>query len=148
MGSEMYTEPSRELDALIAEKIFSWTWVTFIGKTYIVSPWYREQISPAAFSMGWSDGKLRSDATPGEVQLDCHSLSDISQISPLRPFSTDIAAAWKVVEKLNAEGWEIELSPYCNVVSWVGGAEQGVSIPHTICLVALKAVGVENVQVA
>ena len=65
----------------------------------------------------------------------------------LPAYSTDIAAAWTVVERLGdkfnfigkcADGW--------NAVLFYDGNSHGEiapSAPHAICLAALKAVGVE-----
>jgi hypothetical protein len=79
-------------------------------------------------------------------------------------FSTDIAAAWQVVEKMGADGWNVSLyvhrgehggcgcsitCPYgpCEkhgnaVETWHGVEDvRGATVPLAICLAALKAVG-------
>lgn len=65
-------------------------------------------------------------------------------------YSTDIAAAWEVVEKLDLlalyslEGCEGEwtVRKYYNNDEWDEWDDtDGVSAPHAICLAALKAVG-------
>lgn len=69
-----------------------------------------------------------------------------------KPYSTDIAAAWEVVEKMAsvANEWTFEFR-YTNVAVRVTDNNlNGISVlevqdtaPHAICLAALKAVGVE-----
>lgn len=70
--------------------------------------------------------------------------------SALPSFSTDIAAAWEVVERLR--GMEPELSWNDEARCWIVGFWKGPSAPSTIhgssdsapnaiCLAALKAVG-------
>lgn len=81
-------------------------------------------------------------------------------IRPLRSYSTDIAAAWEVVERMGItvlpikdkswfamvgvrEGWEnpAEFIQYLqNADFLVGGAAVEKSAPLTICLAAIKAV--------
>lgn len=65
-------------------------------------------------------------------------------------YSTSIAAAWEVVEKLKHLEPEIEWSDehQCWHMTLWKGANQGMmpgsaSAPHAICRAALKAVGVE-----
>jgi hypothetical protein len=80
--------------------------------------------------------------------------------SAVPPYSTDIAAAWQVVEKLALQNIRIELmptmagyavdfikydptqefTPWTEISNSYVEAEQA---PHAICLAALKAVGVE-----
>lgn len=65
------------------------------------------------------------------------------------PYSTSIAAAWEVVEKLHQLGLVVEVSMdngtgrYCEVWSIDTDrhrVETETTIPHVICLAALKAV--------
>lgn len=72
--------------------------------------------------------------------------------------STNIAAAWEVVEKLRNQHMELELSvvpkgapAYPEDSQWLAGFHDdgptnqmwGATAPHAICLAALAAVGVE-----
>ena len=66
------------------------------------------------------------------------------------PYSTDIAAAWPVVEKLERDGFNIELiftasngwSVTIDKGNIFGGSSgQESTVQHLICLAALKAVG-------
>ena len=63
------------------------------------------------------------------------------------PYSTDIAAAWEVVEKLLELGWHVDIEDgWCVIV--YGGRdgkadsemEVGETAPEAICLAALEAV--------
>lgn len=73
-------------------------------------------------------------------------------------YSTDIAAAWEVVEKLFQSGFDLYLEtfkddedkPQCRVsFQAIDNQDKGSgpiyadTAPHAICLAALKAVGVE-----
>lgn len=70
------------------------------------------------------------------------------------PYSTDIAAAWEVVEKMGGEVGSPGDGPYQRKDKWAafipcpgkdngGKWGYGDTAPHAICLAALKAVGVE-----
>ena len=110
--------PGRELDAVIAEKIMELEVV-------------RNKKG------GWSIGEANywyTNDEPGGV------LSN-----PLPEYSTDIAAAWEVVEKLQKLNplhirsditgrWFVSCGPFNASAS---------TAAHAICLAALKAVGVE-----
>lgn len=64
-------------------------------------------------------------------------------------YSTDIAAAWKVIEELSRKGWHIGLSTATGTGWYVTLksdeariVEFSESAPHAICLAARKAMGV------
>lgn len=71
----------------------------------------------------------------------------------IKPYSTDIAAAWEVVEKLIQQEIYFEFrSDYAYSVSGYDGHNamrmsncdaSGESFPHAICLAALKAIAPE-----
>lgn len=73
-------------------------------------------------------------------------------VHQLKPYSTDIAAAWEVVEKMGVLTWHIWKTLDDRFYAQFGKdqdefhlkhtAEAG-SAPHAICLAALKAVGHE-----
>lgn len=136
MGAVM--APGRELDALVAEKVMGWQWANEgVRGQYRLHP--PDSTSPT--------GAYPVDVGPGE------------EWSP----STDIAAAWEVVEKLRAMNSTLELySPGALVndemgihaVEWQatfksweepwgphGPSVEAQTAPHAICLAALKAVG-------
>lgn len=133
--------PGRELDALIAEKVMGFKDVHFkVCST---------------FGLDTSDWHMTPDARyPYAIARGC--------TLQVPHYSTDIAAAWEVVEKLptieitNCKGNSLLFDARANekdkwVVAVRVSAEadysnpkfiysQAVSAPHAICLAALKAV--------
>lgn len=120
----------RELDVLIAEKVMGWTWYkTGRGARMLCEPHH---------------GQLADGSEP---------IANLATFSvPL--YSSDIAAAWSIVEKMQELGWTfaIELfedngnySAYFkntqNRDRYVGNAD---TAPLAICLAALKALGGEH----
>lgn len=122
----------RELDALIAEKVMGWENVHKHGSRLVGIPPTQPGI-PVCLAGG-----------------------------EIPPYSTDIAAAWEVVEKLqkdnpfwktsNYEGWmNFNLGPTTgnDGFGWYANfgdsntIAYGKTAPHAICLAALKALGVE-----
>lgn len=114
-------KPGRELDALIAEKVMGL---------------YKEPLSKRP---GY--GLLYSNRNP--LTGECMA------IGTLKFYSTDIAAAWEVVENFLSQGKDFTLdsgpnrdtgivfhSVRINDVNYTYSA----SAPHAICLAALKAV--------
>ena len=71
----------------------------------------------------------------------------IAALVPVIHFSTRIEDAWRVVERLAADGWDIEIGYDAVDCSWVAsfmkGEKWGVSTvkvgPHAISLAALAA---------
>jgi len=105
----MNMKPGRELDALIAEKVFG-------------------------LEVEWKEGFGSKEVFP------------VSRLTAIPEYSTDIAAAWLVVEKLKGRepsiayegekyGWEVSLTINHEIF-----CIYGKSAPHAICLAALKAV--------
>ncbi len=131
-------KPSRELDALIAERVMG----------HVVSK-----------DLAWQVTYNQADALV-ETTVD-HTLR-----RALQPYSTDISAAWSVVEKLKAimkpYDFHIEITS-CSEhpeewqvgVEWFTEDEEYTKVrhgmfyslsdsaAHSICLAALKVVGVE-----
>ena len=116
--------PGRELDLLIAQKIFGY-------------------------------GKEIRAAGPTFVELPANIHRDKPVISPdgdlefLKKYSTDISAAWEVVEKMETYIFTLYQFPkkqYMAVFKYFNDdfeiSEMGESAPHAICLAALKAKGV------
>lgn len=118
-------KPSRDLDALIAEKVMGWT-NEYLPDIYGIyrSVWY----SPN--------------------RDDCFK----KYVGP--KWSTDIHAAWRIVEKLDKRFCLIKEDPNSNerpYKAWFQkDAEEGYSVSygesaaHVICLAALKAIGIEK----
>ena len=114
-------KPGRELDALVAEKVMGYCfWVSDDGIYKI------------------------SVGVPG---LDC--AVQLFEESDLPLFSTDIAAAFEVVEKLEEEGIFLRLSNVTGHGKWRCCIGHGYLTPFVetasmaICLAALKAKGIE-----
>lgn len=115
----------REQDALVAEKVMGWTLEL---RKYVwedPSEFYRSDHAD------FHDGR-------------CIPITEASGY--LRPYTTDISAAWEVVEKMGgygrslfewSEGWIFELVT-SDGESVVG---QAYTAPLAICIAALKAVG-------
>ena len=125
----------RELDAIIAEKVMGWHLVPVKELCAVLMP-------PEITGVIWDDDLIMKYQVP--------------------PYSTDIAAAWQVVEKIadtqthfHAQfvlqrelfGWGCGFRK----LNWSGAVNESVSpfiihehcqtAPHAICLAALKAVG-------
>jgi len=61
-------------------------------------------------------------------------------------YSTDIAAAWEVVDCMATQNWNWMLQPGYATFAKAddpGGSAFGCSVQHAICLAALKAKGVD-----
>ncbi|HYE72631.1 MAG TPA: hypothetical protein VEF04_04835 [Blastocatellia bacterium] len=125
----------KDIDALIAEKVFGRVWD-----------------EKRCRICGWP----LDDGTG--IDLRCLPSNCSMRPAPLRradqyePYSTDIAAAWLVVEKFDdfnldlihhGNGWTFKI--YKDATLYESDAENA---PMAICLAALKSVGVEIEQVA
>lgn len=120
--------PGRKLDALVAEKVM---------KCKIEKP-------------------LSYAPLCGCLDLN-HSIRDPGRLPLIKNYSTDIAAAWEVVEKLTSKiepHFQLGLcdvyteSPKWHAELYLDRPRKRVfakadTAPHAICLAALKAVGVE-----
>ena len=110
-------KPGRELDALVAEKVMGWKreeYWTAIGKGETT----------------WHTGLMGPDG--------------LREVNNYPDYSTDIAAAWDIIDK--ADWWSIE-SEYSSgvlaVIALNGGfswAAKGETAQHAICLAALMEV--------
>ena len=120
--------PGRELDALVAEHV--------MGIKVIRSPKFKDPC----------------------IAEKRHLRNLPWVMCSVEPYSTDIAAAWEVVEKFeyrtivfrhDVKLWGVELS-----LEWADPRDEhyphndpfygdGLTAPHAICLAALKAVGYE-----
>ncbi len=112
----MGKKPGKELDALIAEKVMG-----LAVEKFMINP---------PKPTGWVKLKLDTNSKSFE----------------LPKYSTDISAAWEVVEKFvplsldHTDGnWRCGIAKEGEV--YHAGAE---SAPHAICIAALKAVGYED----
>jgi hypothetical protein len=138
--------PGCELDELIAEKIMGWT-------RYDQHPSSRIQIDPelTRVSMQYFDQyDYLVDRRPWWVPLGSRLIDATTEIPN---YSTDISAAWELVEKLRRDHKAIVIHSAsgsldahsiwsCEVIYGDHVIEQfGKTAPHAICLAALKAVG-------
>lgn len=124
-------KPGRELDALVAEKVMGWA---------------------PNYPGGWPH------PPKDEPNRKRHMAADGTTVIPA--YSTDIAAAWEVVEKVGPlfgqRSFHLRWAPVMKdddtpwLASWfdinvdhdTGAAHgRGGTAPHAICLAALKAVG-------
>lgn len=126
-------KPGRELDALIAEKVFGWSWSK--EKHRVADP------------EGWS---VRNLLIPPNCDwiLSTYDLEPgMNSVNiPVPSYSTDIAAAWKVVEKLREKDMDLQLHSfrtcvraYFDDLEW-SEYEEANTAAHAICLAVLKAV--------
>jgi hypothetical protein len=104
--------PSRELDALIAEKVMGLA--VFNGMIFRYIQDYKE----------------------GDVAT--------AESCPIPKYSTDIAAAWEVVDKLGGD-FVLHRKTAWECVFFLGRdkyfQDRSETAPHAICLAALKTVG-------
>ena len=145
-------KPGRALDALVAEKIFGWVWIRSLA--HYPPPRGRE----------WQRELCPGDKVPKPSEagdwLPAHGdepANETTQIweGSIPRYSTDIAAAWQVLEHLKTLGDYPEevlmLSWNPRSDWWVHSERYPRSIevnaetaPLAICLAALAAVGVET----
>jgi hypothetical protein len=85
-------DAGREMDAVIAEKVFAWRWIAHAWKD---NPTYRF-IAPPTVEIG-DRYSLASGLEP--------LYADWDRVAKLPKYSTDIADAWQIVEKLRLIGW-------------------------------------------
>jgi hypothetical protein len=119
----------RELDALVAERVLGWKLIDRI-------------------EMGWGEGPDVWDCTNGKDADECYSPTR-QHFAP----STDISAAWAVVERMRENGfgptlwsdsqfsmphWYAHFDPPIGKTK--GIEKQADTAPHAICLAALAAV--------
>lgn len=123
-------EPGRELDALVAEKF-----PELFDSFYLSTLPLTTAFSRMDCSGEWTREIVEALRRPGE------------DIFPEKSPSTDIAAAWEVVEKLWEQGIATRVETG-NHVWWVdmnGGINRKAhqrqdTAPHAICLAALEVV--------
>lgn len=117
-------EPGRELDALVAEKVMG-----------LRVEWGQDTPCPDCDEVGRYCGG-RAWCSPCRAWY----------YSAYKDYSTDIAAAWEVVERLVAGGerhFVVEKAGAWLVRFREGDWLPGETAPHAICLAALRAVGYE-----
>jgi hypothetical protein len=134
----------RELDALVAEEVMEWRWRAF--KSDRNAPkWAKDIYPPDAIELEWPD-------EPGAPPLAELPYLRSAHYLDMPHYSSDIAAAWQVVEKMR-ENWFIAISTTIEGGWMVIIRRHGYSntlevtsidsAPRAICLAVLKALGVE-----
>lgn len=119
--TEIESLSDRELDALVAERVLGFDEVERVGGMF----YYHN------------------------VEMDRESATGGRWRSTVPQFSTEIASAFLVVEKLRADYmFRMWVAQVWNVEVWHYGSDEGFiaghshnSLPHAICLAALKATG-------
>ena len=144
--------PGRELDALVAEKVMGWRRMTYAQIYAAMDPKSHGYRNDDRFTIYWHSDELDSrTGTNKEMALAEDSLDYYQPEDAWSP-STDIAAAWEVVEKLGGNMFQLHYDTRYGHESKTGwsvvldGAVMCEFIdtaPHAICLAALKAMGVE-----
>lgn len=137
-------EAGRELDALIAERVMGLTVVRLLEPVSI-----DRREAP--------DGLYAADADLA-TEIEQHLGAGGYGYAALPHYSTDIAAAWQVVEKMRADGWHYELTAHLTEEThcaefgrgyfdsyesyWSDQHQECGATPALgICLAALKAAG-------
>ena len=132
----------RELDVMVAEKVMGWNWYPVTEDQVYYSEEARKR---GGF---WRDGIVSVGCTTPDGSPNCPA------------YSTDIAAAWEVVEHMQRTHWRCAFSLFgpdeegpwtkcwraCFSKKWAVSPDSDDIIvcdtaPHAICLAALKAVG-------
>lgn len=134
--------PGPELDALVAEKVMGWAW-----RKWNVSG--SEEPVKALFPPTWAQWVGTEPCDAGSPIRRA-----VGTEGRIRPYSTDIAAAWLVVEKMATDGWfpEVQFNNW-GAESWNAtfsrltsdpregyASHHAASAPVAICNAALKAV--------
>jgi hypothetical protein len=158
--SEASMVAGRELDALIAEKVFGvcahkpvrWTREEVIARERAEFLEEYGMEAPPTW-VGDADIELSGDYPPYK----CAKCGDARVNSRLitKPYSTDIAAAWLVLEKLAVDKWWPELRrlvDWDNVEKWYAACNRrphvwsatAATAPLAICRAALEAIASES----
>ena len=127
------TLSDRELDALVAEKVMGWTDI-------------------------WTDGDYFMAYPPHEQRIMQKMGVGYAERYPIPNYSSEISAAWEVVEKMRQEGLTVTITtPPTGWKNWdVRGWDdnnndnrfiaRADTAPRAICIAALHAKGVREVE--
>ena len=154
----------RELDALVAEKVMGWKW--FTGNKF-------RQFPEKRFLAEETDciGKVKIGPDLIETGTQFATGNEEIDEAGVLPYSTNISAAWQVVEKMGQERnpfksflFNLSYAPFGNdpgknetgqkyqadffndVGEKFHHRAKSDTAPHAICLAALKAAGVDLVE--
>lgn len=134
----------REMDALVAEKVMGWKWTDFHGIPDKPGEW--EDHKFLVDGRGWK--RAVHWRTKNLLTWDMHHYLPAA---PMPFFSTDIAAAWEVAERMVELGFYWWMASYeCGFVlahvrrkrdrETIADGYGASSTPHSICLAALGAI--------
>lgn len=160
---------SRKLDALVAERVENWRWMKYQAPNYSTTRLLTALFPPDApnricvpngYDRIWQPSNSREPRFSGWDSVPWWE--DGERQSGFPHYSTDIAAAWMVVEKMRADGWWMELR-HCldgGVPAWQCELTHNqdrfrglrlyisaASAPFAISLAALRAVGVTEDEI-
>ena len=138
-------EAGRELDARIAEKVMGATWKRHDGAT---GDW---------LAFDHADAMLTQNRPVSLWVLAARTERGVQAWPECRAYSTDIAAAWLVVEKMRADGFMFRINATADdagVETWAARFwtldrdddfcdRYAATAPHAICLAALAAINAE-----
>ena len=136
----------RERDALVAEKVMGreprTTWIATNdgGKSCCASTSTRGP---------WRDRADLAEWLEDQQAKGYHRDYEIAKWESHPRYTTDIAAAWEVVEKMHGDGRDVWISYFeeGDIQVQVDSADAHLgspaSAPETICLAALRAMGVD-----
>ena len=127
----------RELDALVAAKVMGWEHERDAELRHKCNGKFHTRCG----SCGEEGHGNCYGFGRGAIQIECNCTP---------PYSTDIATAWEIVEKMGALEWCFDINlqarysavfrrNYLSQTPRFSASEE--SAPHAICLAALKAVG-------
>jgi hypothetical protein len=146
-GLVLSRDAGRALDALIAEKVMGWRWRR--GAHYDVSSVPASQ-QQHLLAPGESVGEQPSGEFTSIVEGDWPPADGRIIWNHMPEYSTDIAAAWLVVERMRADGWWPEvkyLVDWDNAAKWYAACHRpphqwsatAATAPLAICRAALAA---------
>lgn len=140
----------RKIDAMVAERVMGWSSVGIWDSYHKneAGEHVRDEPQPDSSYVGVGPNMIAEfkagirDATFGVIPA----------------YSTDIAAAWEVIEKMRAKGWGYELFSMAGSTQHEAtfghpsdrtkdAAAETDSMPLSVCLAALRSVGVPEAEI-
>lgn len=152
---------TRERDAIVAGKVMGWEWLErsnheqgqYVWRKAIFPPegeeWIRWNFNPREWRKASDDTPPFSDWDRCSGQRDDDGKLGSKRIMGLPHYSTSIADAWLVVEKMREKGHNCQIEASAAQPEWIAcfltphGYREGraPTAPAAICLTALRALG-------